>query len=57
MATDRGDGTVDDNGVDAVDASGNEIRGDGTVDDRGQTLTDAQEQALIQQGFNSKVQP
>ncbi|WP_323877354.1 hypothetical protein [Aeromonas hydrophila] len=53
----RGDGTVDDNGVDAVDASGNEIRGDGTVDDRGQTLTDAQEQALIQQGFNSKVQP
>lgn len=53
----RGDGTVDDNGVDAVDASGNQIRGDGTVDDRGQTLTDAQEQALIQQGFNSKVQP
>ncbi|MCR3903059.1 Hint domain-containing protein [Aeromonas hydrophila] len=53
----RGDGTVDDKGVDAVDASGNEIRGDGTVDDRGQTLTDAQEQALIQQGFNSKVQP
>lgn len=53
----RGDGTVDDNGVDAVDASGNEIRGDGTIDDRGQTLTDAQEQALIQQGFNSKVQP
>ncbi|MCV9382820.1 hypothetical protein OE564_12375 [Aeromonas hydrophila] len=53
----RGDGTVDDNGVDAVDASGNEIRGDGTADDRGQTLTDAQEQALIQQGFNSKVQP
>lgn len=53
----RGDGTVDDNGVDAVDASGNEIQGDGTVDDRGQTLTDAQEQALIQQGFNSKVQP
>ncbi|WP_323971455.1 Hint domain-containing protein [Aeromonas hydrophila] len=53
----RDDDTVDDNGVDAVDASGNEIRGDGTVDDRGQTLTDAQEQALIQQGFNSKVQP
>ncbi|MGL6467893.1 hypothetical protein ACSZNP_10830 [Aeromonas hydrophila] len=53
----RGDGTVDDNGVDAVDANGNEIRGDGTVDDRGQTLTDAQEQALIQQGFNNKVQP
>ncbi|WP_429151818.1 hypothetical protein [Aeromonas hydrophila] len=53
----RGDGTVDDNGVDAVDANGNEIRGDGTVDDRGQALTDAQEQALIQQGFNSKVQP
>jgi hypothetical protein len=53
----RGNGTVDDNGVDAVDASGNEIRGDGTVDDHGQTLTDAQEQALIQQGFNSKVQP
>ncbi|WAF96745.1 hypothetical protein NUT31_09950 [Aeromonas sp. BC14] len=53
----RGDGTVDDHGVDAVDANGNEIRGDGTVDDRGQTLTDAQEQALIQQGFNSKVQP
>lgn len=53
----RGDGTVDNNGVDAVDASGNQIRGDGTVDDRGQTLTDAQEQALIQQGFNSKVQP
>ncbi|MBL0669557.1 hypothetical protein JD504_02130 [Aeromonas hydrophila] len=53
----RGDGTVDDNGVDAVDANGNEIRGDGMVDDRGQTLTDAQEQALIQQGFNSKVQP
>ncbi|MFB2858334.1 hypothetical protein ACE1BV_06205 [Aeromonas hydrophila] len=53
----RGDGTVDDNGVDAVDANGNQIRGDGTVDDRGQTLTDAQEQALIQQGFNSKVQP
>ncbi|MEE9694028.1 hypothetical protein [Aeromonas hydrophila] len=53
----RGDGTVDDNGVDTVDANGNEIRGDGTVDDRGQTLTDAQEQALIQQGFNSKVQP
>ncbi|QSR63639.1 hypothetical protein GO624_06265 [Aeromonas hydrophila] len=53
----RGDGTIDDNGVDAVDASGNQIRGDGTVDDRGQTLTDAQEQALIQQGFNSKVQP
>ncbi|MGY1509121.1 hypothetical protein ACW7GX_01740 [Aeromonas hydrophila] len=53
----RGDGTVDDNGIDAVDANGNEIRGDGTVDDRGQTLTDAQEQALIQQGFNSKVQP
>ncbi|WP_323940729.1 Hint domain-containing protein [Aeromonas hydrophila] len=53
----RGDGTVDDNGVDAVDANGNEIRGDGTIDDRGQTLTDAQEQALIQQGFNSKVQP
>ena len=48
---------LDDNGVDAVDASGNEIRGDGTADDRGQTLTDAQEQALIQQGFNSKVQP
>ncbi|MDE8808993.1 hypothetical protein P0C28_06895 [Aeromonas hydrophila] len=53
----RGNGTVDDKGVDAVDANGNEIRGDGTVDDRGQTLTDAQEQALIQQGFNSKVQP
>ncbi|MGL6465554.1 hypothetical protein [Aeromonas hydrophila] len=53
----RGDGTVDDNGVDAVDANGNQIRGDGTIDDRGQTLTDAQEQALIQQGFNSKVQP
>ncbi|BCO12858.1 hypothetical protein H9X88_04920 [Aeromonas hydrophila] len=53
----RGDGTVDDNGVDAVDANGNQIRGDGTVDDRGQTLTDAQEQALIQQGFNSQVQP
>lgn len=53
----RGDGTFDDNGVDAVNANGNEIRGDGTVDDRGQTLTDAQEQALIQQGFNSKVQP
>ncbi|BBG84107.1 intein-containing protein [Aeromonas hydrophila] len=53
----RGDSTVDNNGVDAVDASGNQIRGDGTVDDRGQTLTDAQEQALIQQGFNSKVQP
>ncbi|MGL6513772.1 hypothetical protein ACSZM2_07810 [Aeromonas hydrophila] len=53
----RGNGTVDDHGVDAVDASGNEIRGDGTIDDRGQTLTDAQEQALIQQGFNSKVQP
>ncbi|MCO4207674.1 hypothetical protein M2R29_06900 [Aeromonas hydrophila] len=53
----RGNGTVDNNGVDAVDTSGNEIRGDGTVDDRGQTLTDAQEQALIQQGFNSKVQP
>ncbi|MFQ2229337.1 hypothetical protein ACK32Z_20850 [Aeromonas hydrophila] len=53
----RGNGTVDDKGVDAVDASGNQIRGDGTVDDRGQTLTDAQEQALIQQGFNSKVQP
>ncbi|EHK5437186.1 hypothetical protein I8Y03_000371 [Aeromonas hydrophila] len=53
----RGDGTVDDNGVDAVDANGNQIRGDGTVDDHGQTLTDAQEQALIQQGFNSKVQP
>ncbi|WP_017409108.1 hint domain-containing protein [Aeromonas hydrophila] len=53
----RGNGTVDDKGVDAVDTSGNEIRGDGTVDDRGQTLTDAQEQALIQQGFNSKVQP
>ncbi|MBO0406300.1 hypothetical protein [Aeromonas hydrophila] len=53
----RGDGTVDDHGVDAVDANGNESRGDGTVDDRGQTLTDAQEQALIQQGFNSKVQP
>ncbi|WP_270827639.1 hypothetical protein [Aeromonas sp. Y318-1] len=53
----RGDGTIDDNGVDAVDADGNQIRGDGTVDDRGQTLTDAQEQALIQQGFNSKVQP
>ncbi|MFM5253989.1 hypothetical protein ACEUBK_07625 [Aeromonas hydrophila] len=53
----RGDGTVDDKGVDAVDANGNEIRGDGTIDDRGQTLTDAQEQALIQQGFNSKVQP
>ncbi len=48
---------LDDNGVDAVDANGNEIRGDGTADDRGQTLTDAQEQALIQQGFNSKVQP
>lgn len=48
---------LDDNGVDAVDANGNEIRGDGTIDDRGQTLTDAQEQALIQQGFNSKVQP
>ncbi|MFQ2196752.1 hypothetical protein ACK33S_02235 [Aeromonas hydrophila] len=53
----RGDGTIDDKGVDAVDADGNQIRGDGTVDDRGQTLTDAQEQALIQQGFNSKVQP
>ncbi|MFQ2119512.1 hypothetical protein ACK33O_04835 [Aeromonas hydrophila] len=53
----RGDGTVDDKGVDAVDANGNEIRGDGTIDDRGQTLTDAQEQALIQQGFNSQVQP
>ncbi|WP_421170079.1 hypothetical protein [Aeromonas dhakensis] len=53
----RGDGTVDDNGMDAVDANGNQIRGDGTVDDRGQTLTDAQEQALIQQGFNSKEQP
>ncbi|MFQ2320620.1 hypothetical protein [Aeromonas dhakensis] len=53
----RGDGTVDDNGMDAVDADGNKLRGDGTVDDRGQTLTDAQEQALIQQGFNSKVQP
>ncbi|KHN54565.1 hint domain-containing protein [Aeromonas hydrophila] len=53
----RGDGTVDDNGVDAVDANGNQIRGDGTTDDLGQTLTDAQEQALIQQGFNSKVQP
>ncbi|HGK7311463.1 hypothetical protein [Aeromonas hydrophila] len=53
----RGDGTVDDKGVDAVDANGNEIRDDGTIDDRGQTLTDAQEQALIQQGFNSKVQP
>ncbi|HHQ4703444.1 TPA: hypothetical protein ACSP3G_001859 [Aeromonas hydrophila] len=53
----RGDGTVDDNGVDAVDANGNQIRGGGTVDDHGQTLTDAQEQALIQQGFNSKVQP
>lgn len=53
----RGDGTVDDNGVDAVDANGNEIRGNGTVDDRDQTLTDAQEQALIQQGFNSKEQP
>ncbi|HHO2167241.1 TPA: hypothetical protein ACVBCY_000700 [Aeromonas hydrophila] len=53
----RGDGTIDDNGVDAVDTNGNQIRGDGTVDDRGQTLTDAQEQALIQQGFNSKVQP
>ncbi len=38
-------------------ANGNQIRGDGTVDDHGQTLTDAQEQALIQQGFNSKVQP
>ncbi len=32
---DRGDGTVDDNGVDAVDANGNQIRGDGTVDDNG----------------------
>ncbi|BEJ48575.1 hypothetical protein Ri1_11740 [Aeromonas dhakensis] len=53
----RGDGTVDDNGMDAVDANGNQIRGDGTVDDRNQTLTDAQEQALIQQGFNSKEQP
>ena len=53
----RGDGTVDDNGVDAVDASGNKLRGDGTVDDRGQTLTDEQEQALIRQGFDSKVQP
>ncbi|HDZ8963797.1 TPA: hypothetical protein RUX96_000710 [Aeromonas dhakensis] len=53
----RGDGTVDDNGMDAVDADGNKLRGDGTVDDRGQTLTDAQEQALIQQGFNSKEQP
>ncbi|HCT5133726.1 TPA: hypothetical protein OTZ50_003510 [Aeromonas hydrophila] len=53
----RGDGTVDDNGVDAVDANGNQIRGDGTVDDHGQALTDAQEQALIQQGFNSQVQP
>ncbi|MFM4807724.1 Hint domain-containing protein [Aeromonas hydrophila] len=53
----RGDGTVDDNGMDAIDANGNEIRGNGTIDDRGQTLTDAQEQALIQQGFNSKVQP
>lgn len=48
---------LDDNGVDAVDANGNQIRGDGTVDDRGQTLTDAQEQTLIQQGFNSKEQP
>ncbi|WP_043759077.1 hint domain-containing protein [Aeromonas taiwanensis] len=53
----RGDGTVDDNGVDAVDASGNKLRGNGTVDDRGQTLTDEQEQALIRQGFDSKVQP
>ena len=53
----RGDGTVDDNGMDAVDADGNEIRGAGTVDDRGQTLTAAPEQALIQQGFNSKEQP
>ncbi|WP_421292585.1 hypothetical protein [Aeromonas taiwanensis] len=53
----RGDGTVDDNGVDAVDANGNKLRGDGTVDDRGQTLTDEQEQALIRQGFDSKVQP
>ncbi|MGS3183646.1 hypothetical protein ACB288_07820 [Aeromonas taiwanensis] len=53
----RGDGTVDDNGVDAVDADGNKLRGDGTVDDRGQTLTDEQEQALIRQGFDSKVQP
>ena len=39
------------------DASGNKLRGDGTVDDRGQTLTDEQEQALIRQGFDSKVQP
>ncbi|WDA25642.1 hypothetical protein PSC74_04510 [Aeromonas hydrophila] len=30
-----GNGTVDDNGVDAVDANGNKIRGDGTIDDNG----------------------
>ncbi|HDZ8878476.1 TPA: hypothetical protein RUX67_002517 [Aeromonas dhakensis] len=32
---------LDDNGVDAVDANGNEIRGDGTVDDNGVDAVDA----------------
>ncbi|UCA10608.1 Hint domain-containing protein [Aeromonas enteropelogenes] len=32
---------LDDNGVDAVDANGNEIRGDGTVDDNGVDAIDA----------------
>ncbi|MFQ2384386.1 hypothetical protein [Aeromonas dhakensis] len=32
---------LDDNGVDAVDANGNEIRGDGTVDDKGVDAVDA----------------
>ncbi|WDF93541.1 hypothetical protein [Aeromonas dhakensis] len=32
---------LDDNGVDAVDANGNEIRGDGTVDDNGMDAVDA----------------
>ncbi|WP_421183271.1 hypothetical protein [Aeromonas dhakensis] len=32
---------LDDNGVDAVDANGNDIRGDGTVDDNGMDAVDA----------------
>lgn len=37
----RGDGSVDDDGVDAVDADGNRLRGDGTLDDDGVNAVDA----------------
>ncbi|MGL5499464.1 MAG: hypothetical protein ACRDCQ_21260, partial [Aeromonas sobria] len=53
----RGDGKVDDNGVDAVDANGNKLRGDGSIDDRQQVLTDEQERVLLNNGFSQQGQP